>query len=821
MKESANAALKEETVASGRKVLELPVLPLRNTVVFPFVPVPLVVGRRRSVAAVESAVATEERWLITVAQRRHVEDEPTPEDLYTVGTLVVVKKMLRTSEDTIQILVQGMERVRILEYRQGERYLSARVEVMELPEEESLEVEALHRNILDLLQRGLNLLPNVPQEVATAITTSTDDPVRLAFTLAALLNLDVEKEQALLEAPTRHELLRLIHRYLAREIEILELRRKVAGEVQAEMDRAQREYFLRQQLKAIQRELGEEEPEMAEVALLRERLEATDLPDEVRAEAERELRRMERLPATAPDYHVIRTYLEWILELPWRKSTEDNLDLEHARQILDEDHYDLEEVKDRILEFLAVLKLKPGAKSPILCFVGPPGVGKTSLGQSIARALGRKFERMSLGGVRDEAELRGHRRTYVGALPGRIIQALRRAGTNNPVLMLDEVDKLGVDFRGDPAAALLEVLDPQQNHTFRDHYLDLPFDLSRVFFICTANTLATVPPALRDRMEVIPLPGYSEEQKFEIARRFLLPRQINENGLQPEQLTLTDEALRHIISRYTREAGVRQLERGIGQIARKVARKVAEGKVTAVRVDVAEVKEYLGPERFFSEQARKTLPPGVAPGLAWTETGGEVIYVEATLLPGGKGLTLTGQLGEVMQESARAAQSYLWAHARELGIAPSLFEKNGVHLHVPAGAVPKDGPSAGVTMVAALASLYLKRPVRADVAMTGEITLSGLVLPIGGVKEKVLAARRAGIKTVILPKPNLQELDELPPEVRADLTILPVETIDEVLRSVFVESPAGDRNGHKRRLAVGARRGRPQKAVKKTAKSRA
>jgi len=821
VKESADALLKEETTASGPKVLELPVLPLRNTVVFPFMPVPLVVGRRRSVAAVESAVATEERWLVTVAQRRQVEDDPTPEDLYAIGTLVVVKKMLRTSEDTIQILVQGMDRVRVLEYRQGERYLSARVEVMELPEEESIEVEALHRNILDLLQRGLSLLPNVPQEVATAITTSTEDPVRLAFTLAALLNLDVEKEQALLEAPTRRELLQLIHRYLAREIEILELRRKVAGEAQAEMDRAQREYFLRQQLKAIQRELGEEEPEMAEVNLLRERLEATDLPDEVRAEAERELRRMERLPATAPDYHVIRTYLEWILELPWRKSTEDNLDLEHARQILDEDHYDLDEVKDRILEFLAVLKLKPGAKSPILCFVGPPGVGKTSLGQSIARALGRKFERMSLGGVRDEAELRGHRRTYVGALPGRIIQALRRAGTNNPVLMLDEVDKLGVDFRGDPAAALLEVLDPQQNHTFRDHYLDLPFDLSRVFFICTANTLVTVPPALRDRMEVIPLPGYSEEQKFEIARRFLLPRQVAENGLQPEQLTLTDEALRHIIARYTREAGVRQLERSIGQIARKVARKVAEGKATAVRVDVAEVKEYLGPEKFFSEQARKTLPPGVAPGLAWTETGGEVIYVEATLLPGGKGLTLTGQLGEVMQESARAAQSYLWAHARELGIAPSLFEKNGVHLHVPAGAVPKDGPSAGVTMVAALASLYLKRPVRADVAMTGEITLSGLVLPIGGVKEKVLAARRAGIKTVILPKPNLQELDELPPEVRADLTILPVETIDEVLRHVFVGSPAGERNGHKRRLAVSVRSKRARKAAKGAAKSRA
>ncbi len=809
-----------EGIKGKPEVLELPVLPLRNTVVFPFVPASLVVGRKRSVAAVESAVATEEKWLVTVAQRHHVEDEPAPEDLYTVGTLVAVKKMLRTSEETIQIGVLGMERVRVLEYRQGQRYLIARVEILELPEEESIEVEALHRNILDLIQRGLNLLPNVPQEIAAAITASTDDPVRLAFTLAALLDLDVEKEQALLEAATRRELLRLIHRHLMREIEILELRQKVAGEAQAEMDRAQREYFLRQQLKAIQKELGEEEPEMAEVNLLRERLEAADLPSEVRAEAERELRRMERLPATAPDYHVIRTYLEWILELPWRKSTEDNLDLEHARQILDEDHYDLEEVKDRILEFLAVLKLKPGAKSPILCFVGPPGVGKTSLGQSIARALGRKFERMSLGGVRDEAELRGHRRTYVGALPGRIIQALRRAGTNNPVLMLDEVDKLGVDFRGDPAAALLEVLDPQQNHTFRDHYLDLPFDLSRVFFICTANTLVTVPPALRDRLEVIPLPGYSEEQKFEIARRYLLPRQISENGLRDDQLALTDEALRHIISRYTREAGVRQLERAIGQIARKVARKIAEGKVTSARVDVAEVKEYLGPEKFFSEQARRTLPPGVAPGLAWTETGGEVIYVEATLLPGGKGLTLTGQLGEVMQESARAAQSYLWSHARELGIAPSLFEKNGVHLHVPAGAVPKDGPSAGITMVAALASLYLKRPVRADVAMTGEITLSGLVLPIGGLKEKVLAARRAGIKTIILPKPNLPELDELPPEVRADITFLPVETIAEALPHIFVSRTEKERDGQKRRLSASLRKKPSASVTRRTERAR-
>ena len=810
----------EPTSATGeRKIMELPVLPLRNTVVFPSIPVPLVVGRPRSVAAVETAVASEEKLMVTIAQKQHVEEEPKAEHLYTVGTLVVIKKMLRTSEDTTQILVQGLERVRVLEFIEGNRYLSARVEVIEQPQDESLEIEALHRNVLELVQRGLSLLPNVPPEVVNAITSTTEDPVRLAYTLAMLLNLDVEKEQALLEAPTRREILRLMHSYLTREVEILELRRKLAGEAQAEMDKAQREYFLRQQQKAILRELGEEEPEQAEINMLRERLEAADLPDEVRAEATRELKRLERLPGAAPEYHVIRTYLEWILELPWRKSTEDNLDLAHARQVLDDDHYDLEKIKDRILEFLAVLKLKPGAKSPILCFVGPPGVGKTSLGQSIARALGRKFERMSLGGVRDEAELRGHRRTYVGALPGRIIQALRRAGTNNPVLMLDEIDKLGTDFRGDPAAALLEILDPQQNHTFRDHYLDLPFDLSRVFFICTANTLATVPPALRDRMEVLSLPGYSEEEKLEIAKRYLVPRQIEENGLEKDQLVLDDDVLKRIIARYTREAGVRQLERAIGQIARKIARQVAEGNPPTSPVTVADLKDYLGPEKFFTEQARRQLPPGVAAGLAWTETGGEVLYVEATLLPGGKGLTLTGQLGDVMQESARAAQSYVWAHAGELGIDRSVFEKNGVHLHVPSGAIPKDGPSAGVTMVAALASLYTNCPVRADTAMTGEITLTGLILPIGGVKEKVLAARRAGIKRIVLPKHNLQDLEELQPEVRADLEFIPVETIGDVLRQVFVEdlfSRPGQTQEKKPPRVASSRKSRsrqPQEAV--------
>ncbi|MBI3949432.1 MAG: endopeptidase La [Acidobacteria bacterium] len=768
--------------------LELPVLPLRNTIVFPSVVAPLVVGRPKSVAAVEVAVTTEEKLLLAVAQREQALDDVSGDDLYTVGTMVVVTKMLRTSEDTIQIAVQGWRRVKVLEYLRREDYLKARVEVLEFPKDEGIEIEALHRNILSLIHKSLTLLPNVPEGVAS-VFTSEEDPIVLAYRLGTLLNLDLEKQQALLEAGTRRQVLQLMNSYLTREVEILEVRRKIAGEAQAEMDKAQREYILRQQMRAIQKELGEEEPEQAEANMLRERLEATDLPDDVRKEAERELRRMERLPSAAPDYHVIRTYLEWVLELPWKISTEDNLDLNHAEEILNQDHHDLKEVKDRILEFLAVLKLKPGAKSPIICFVGPPGVGKTSLGQSIARALGRKFERMSLGGVRDEAELRGHRRTYVGALPGRIIQALRRAGRNNPLLMLDEVDKLGTDFRGDPASALLEILDPEQNHTFRDHYLDLPFDLSRVFFICTVNTLATVPPALRDRMEVINLPGYSEEEKLEIARRYLLPRQIDQNGLKRDQLLIPDDVMKRIISRFTREAGVRQLERSIGKIARKVAKQIAQGRAAAVTVKPEDLRGYLGVEKFLQETARQLLPVGVATGLAWTEVGGELLFVEATLLPGGKGLTLTGHLGEVMQESARAAQSYIWSHAKELKVDPSQFKQAGVHLHVPSGAIPKDGPSAGVAMVAALTSLYTQRPVPPNIAMTGEITLSGLVLPIGGVKEKVLAARRGGIKKAIIPKHNLQDLDELQPEVRQDLEFIPVETIDEVLENIFNHQP--------------------------------
>jgi len=654
------------------------------------------------------------------------------------------------------------------------------------------EVEAARRNLQEMIQQALSLLPNIPPEVRVAVLGSVD-AVRLAYFLASVLTLGVEEEQKMLEANTADELLHLAHQNTARELEILQLRSKIASEAQTEMDKAQRDYVLRQQMRAIQKELGEDESgEAAEAQLLRERLEKAELPEEVRAEAERELKRLERLPSAAPDYHVIRTYLDYVLELPWMKSSTDKLDLAEARKVLDEDHYGLEDVKERILEFLAVIKLRPDTKSPILLFVGPPGVGKTSLGRSIARALGRQFERMSLGGVRDEAELRGHRRTYIGALPGRIIQSIRRAGVNNPVMMLDEIDKLGNDYRGDPAAALLEILDPQQNNSFRDHYLDLPFDLSKIFFIATANQLGPIPAPLRDRMEMIRLAGYSEREKLEIARRYLVPRQIQENGLNSAQFKVTDQAIELMAERYTREAGVRQLERTIGSVARKAALKIAQAQAENVTVTENDLRELLGPPRFYPELARKELPAGVATGMAWTEMGGEVLFIEATLLPGGRGLTITGQLGEVMQESARAAQSYLWSHAAELGIDPEIFKNYGVHLHVPAGAIPKDGPSAGVTITSALASLYTGRRVRPDTAMTGEITLSGLVFPIGGVKEKVLAAYRAGIRRILLPSRNEADADEIPDDVRNDLQIIFISRISEVLDSaleVLVANP--------------------------------
>lgn len=767
------------------QVQVLPLLPLKNTVLFPHLLMPLAVGRPSSIAAVEAALATEDKELVVVAQRDASVESPSQDDLYTVGTKAVIRKMSRPNEGAMELLVLGLERVVILKVENTGSYLTARVMPSPLPQDGGPEVEALHGAIIELAQKAIELAqPQAPVELSRMLASS-DDPLRLVYLLASIMSLDLDKEQSLLEAPTRVDALRLMHGYMAHEIQVLELRSKIANTARSEMSKEQREYLLRQQLRAIQQELGEKNPEQAEAEMLRERLEKADLPEEVRKEVERELSRLERLPSASPDHHVLRSYIELVLELPWRKSTEDHLDLARARQILDEDHYNLKEVKERILEHLAVLKLNPQAKAPILCFVGPPGVGKTSLGQSIARALGRKFERMSLGGLHDEAELRGHRRTYIGAMPGRLIQAIRRAGANNPVLMLDEIDKLGRDFRGDPAAALLEVLDPEQNKSFRDNYLDLPFDLSRVLFITTANTLDTIPQPLLDRMEVIRLPGYTEEEKIEIAKRYLIPRQVKEAGLTPEQVTFPDETIKNIIAGYTREAGLRRLERAIAKVVRKVALRFAEGHQEPVTVRPEDLAELLGPEPFTQEQMRKTLPPGVAIGLAWTESGGDVLYIEATLLPGGKGLTLTGQLGDVMQESAKAAQSFVWSHADELGIDKSLFKENGVHLHVPAGAIPKDGPSAGITMATALASLYTGLAARSDTAMTGEITLTGLVLPIGGVKEKVLAARRSGIKRVILPKGNQKDLPDVPEPVRNELEFIFVERMQEVLEAAI------------------------------------
>jgi ATP-dependent Lon protease len=790
---SQSEGLRFSAVATGQK-FEVPVLALQNLNVFPETVVPLGVGRPRSVAAVEAALATPEKLLgcITVRPERSDDTDAKSSDMYDVGTLVMIKRMERLP-DAMRILVQGTERIRVVEWKQEDPHVRAVVEILPEPRiVDPEQVEAAKRNVQQMIQEALALLPNVPAEIRIAVLSSVD-PVRLAYFLGSILNLGVEEEQKMLEANTADELLRLAHNNLARELEILQLRSKIATEAQTEMDKAQRDYVLRQQMRAIQKELGEDETgEAAEAELLRERLEKAELPEDVRTEAERELKRLERLPPAAPDYHVIRTYLEYVLELPWLKSSEDKLDLADARRILDEDHYGLEDVKERILEFLAVIKLRPDTKSPILLFVGPPGVGKTSLGRSIARALGRQFERMSLGGVRDEAELRGHRRTYIGAMPGRIIQSIRRAGVNNPVLMLDEIDKLGNDYRGDPAAALLEILDPQQNNTFRDHYLDLPFDLSRIFFIATANQLGPIPPPLRDRMEMIRLAGYSDREKLEIARRYLVPRQTAENGLNQAQLKIEDSAIELIASRYTREAGVRQLERNVGSVARKVALRIAQAQAESVSVAAPDIREYLGPPRFYPEEARKELPAGVATGMAWTEMGGEVLFIEATLLPGGRGLTITGQLGEVMQESARAAQSYLWSHAAEFGIEPEIFREFGVHLHVPAGAIPKDGPSAGVTITSALASLYTGRRVRPDTAMTGEITLSGLVFPIGGVKEKVLAAHRAGIRRILLPTRNEADTDDIPDDVRSELQIVFVSNISEVLDAaleVLVSNP--------------------------------
>jgi ATP-dependent Lon protease len=761
----------------------LPVLPLRDTVTFPDTLTPLAVGQPRSVRLVNDVLARD-RMLIMVASREPEADEPAPDQLYGVGVAGTVARMMKVPDGTLRVLVQGGQRVRIDEWVAREPYLVARV--TELPDrvEPGPELEALMRNVQQMFSRIIEQVPYLPEELQMAVA-NLEDPSALSHLIAGALRIPTEERQGLLEEVDVAKRLRRLTEVLARELEVLDIGTRIQSQVQSELDQTQREYILRQQLKAIQEELGERDPAEAEVDELREQLAALELPDVVRKQADRELSRLEKLPQASAEHGVIRTYLEWIASLPWNKTTADNLDLAHAREVLDDDHYDIDKIKDRILEFLAVRKLTHQAGgSSILCFVGPPGVGKTSLGRSIARAMGREFERISAGGVRDEAEIRGHRRTYIGAMPGVIVRALRDAGSENPVFMIDEIDKMGADYRGDPASALLEVLDPEQNSTFRDHYLDVPYDLSHVMFITTANTLDTVPGPLRDRMEIIQLAGYTEEEKLQIAKRYLVPRQIERNGLKRSQIAFSDTGLKAIVEEYTREAGVRSLEREIGAVCRKVARRVAEGtferKVTAT---APRVRELLGRPRFPADVKRRTSEPGVATGLAWTPVGGDVLFVEATAMPGSGKLTMTGQLGDVMRESAQAALSYVRAHAD--GLPDDWFKTHDIHVHVPAGATPKDGPSAGITMATALMSLVTGRKVRDDTAMTGELTLSGLVLPIGGLKEKALAAQRAGVKRVLAPRRNEVDLEDFPEHLRDGMEFVWVGEIGEVFRAAL------------------------------------
>ena len=763
---------------------ELPVLPLKDTVVFPDSVLPLAIGQERSVQLVEGVVSGN-RLLALVASKDSELEAPGWDDLHTVGTAAVVQKMIRVPDGSLRILVQGIARIRLLDQLQDEPYLVGRF--VDVPDvyEETPEGQALTQNVQNLFGRLIGLVPYLPEELALA-AANVEDASALCHLVASTLRLKTEEKQQLLEQEDVEKRLRSVLVILNRELEVAELGSKIQNQVVSEMESSQREYFLRQQLKAIQEELGESDPEQAEIKELRDRANEVSLPEEARKAVERELARLEKLPSAAAEYGVIRTYLEWILSLPWDKESEDNLDLVQARKVLDEDHFDLDKVKERILEYLAVSKLKEGDLSgPILCFVGPPGVGKTSLGQSIARTLGRKFVRISVGGVRDEAEIRGHRRTYIGAMPGTIMRALRDAETKNPVFLIDEIDKMGADWRGDPASAMLEVLDPEQHSSFRDHYLDLPFDLSKVLFICTANQTETIPPPLLDRMDMISLSGYTEEEKLGIAKKYLAPKQLKAHGLTRSRLSFTDKGLRTIIREYTREAGVRQLERQIAAVCRKAARRIAEGETAKMSVDEKLVREWLGPRRFVADVRKRTSEPGVATGLAVTAVGGDVLFIEATAYPGNGQLKVTGQLGEVMQESAQAAHSWVRTHAPELDIDSDWFGQNDVHVHVPAGAVPKDGPSAGITMATAIASIATGKPVSDEVAMTGELTLTGQVLPIGGLREKSLAAQRADIKKVIFPRENESDLEELPEETRKELEFVPVDTIEEAFEVAF------------------------------------
>ena len=770
---------------------ELPILPLKEVVVFPYIVVPLVISQQEHAKLIDE-VLSGGKTVGLFLQDQTSEGSKDEDRLSEVGTAGQIIKMLRFPDGTVRFLVQGVSRIGIKKLVSQDPYLVARVEILKEEADESIELEAMVRNLMDQFAKVVELAPYLPDDMQIS-AMNIEDPGKLADLIASNLNIPVTQKQDILGAVNLQERLTKLTGYLNRERNVLELGKEIQNRAASEMGRDQKEYFLREQLKAIQQELGESDQKTAEIEEFRKKITAARLPKEAREAADRELERLSRIPPAAAEYTVARTYLDWLAHLPWSKKTRDNLNIKAAHKVLDEDHYDLDKIKERILEYLAVRKLKAEMKGPILCFAGPPGVGKTSLGKSIARALGRKFIRLSLGGMRDEAEIRGHRRTYVGALPGRIIQGIRRAGSKNPVFMLDEVDKIGQDFRGDPASALLEVLDPEQNNSFSDHYLEVPFDLSRVMFITTANVLDPIPGVLRDRMEIIRLPGYTDEEKLHIAKRYLVPREREEHGLDQEHIRFQDSALREIISRYTLEAGLRNLDREIATICRKAAKRIAEGQTGTITVGDDDLGDYLGPPKFFRETATQEPRVGVVPTLAWTQTGGAIMFVEATKMPGKKNLILTGQLGNVMKESAQAALSYLRSSAPRLGIEEDFFDRYDIHVHVPAGAIPKDGPSAGITIATALASLLLDRPIKPQASMTGEITLRGEVLPVGGIKEKTLAAHRAGIRTLVLPKKNEKDLVEIPREIRKDLRLVLAETVDQVWQEIFDKTPFAGR----------------------------
>lgn len=762
----------------------LPVLPLRNTVVFPQQIIPISVGRDKSIKLIED-VASEDKLIVLIAQKDGKVENPGIKDLYLWGTLATIMKVFRMPDGTQSVMVQGLDRVKVVKYAQEEPYFKALVQLQKEHKAEGVDIEALVGNIRSLFQKIVGLAPYLTPE-HVMLVTNTESPGRLADIIAWNLNVATNEKQAILELVDLKERLEKLTYILNKELQILELGSKIQSEVQGEISKTQREYYLREQLKAIKKELGEDDDERTvEINELKRKIKKAGLPKEAFDIAEKELNRLSKMPPSAAEYTVSRTYLDWLIEVPWTKMTEDNLDIESAKKVLDEDHYDLEKVKKRILEYLAVRKLKNDMKGPILCFVGPPGVGKTSLGKSIARALGRKFIRISLGGVHDEAEIRGHRRTYIGALPGRIIQGLKKVGSKNPVFMLDEIDKVGTDFRGDPSSALLEVLDPEQNNTFSDHYLEVPFDLSQVMFIATANIVDPIIPALKDRMEMIELPGYTEDDKLNISQKYLIPKQKQEHGLKDEQIHFEESAIKAIINSYTREAGVRNLEREIASVCRGVAREVVEGKDGLAKIKDDSLHAYLGPEKYFYDVAERTSRPGVATGLAWTPAGGDILFVEASKMPGKGKLTLTGSLGDIMKESATAALSYIRANAKNLKIDDELFMNHDIHIHVPAGAIPKDGPSAGVTLFTSLMSLFTERLVKNNVAMTGEITLRGLVLPVGGIKEKVLAAHRAGIKMVLLPEKNKKDIEDIPPAIRSEMKFCYVKDVDAVIEKAL------------------------------------